>query len=324
MMKQITLRIVSLCFLLAIAMPVFSAVRQPVCLNVYIPEDESIPMESAKVLENKLLQIATSNTLSSMGRSSRFFLSAHVSAVSKDIIPSNPPRISQKLSVILYIGDVIEDVVYATETIELLGIGTNEAKAYNTAFQKLNVKNLNSFLGRAFEKIEAYYEKNYEKHLNEAKMLESRKDYNGALMIVSELMSTCDSHTEECTSLWNKIYKEQVDFEAEQCLYRAKNIWSTTKNEAGAQEAIEILCAISPDAASIKYANSLVDEIEHYISSSKQVQAKELKKKYDDELELKRAELKTKTVADQAVTYQEQNGIIDLKKVTRVIKSWFE
>lgn len=324
MMKQITLRIVSLCILLAIAMPVFSAVRQPVCLNVCIPEDESIPMESAKVLENKLLQIATSNTLSSMGRSSRFFLSAHVSAVSKDIVPSNPPRISQKLSVILYIGDVIEDVVYATESMELLGIGTNEAKAYNTAFQKLNVNNLDSFLGRAFEKIEAYYEKNYEKNLNEAKILESRKDYNGALMIVSELMSACDSYVEECTAIWNKIYKEQVDFEAEQCLYRAKNIWSTTKNEEGAQEAIEILCTISPDAASIKYANTLVDEIERYISSSKQVQTKELKKKYDDELELKRAALKTKTIAEQAVSYHEQNGIIDLKKVTRVIKSWFK
>lgn len=323
-MKQITALFLALCLMMIYGTKTVAAVRQPVCLNVCIPEDNNLPAESAKVLENQLLQIATSNTLSSMEKSSRFFLSASVTTLSKDIVPSNPPRISQKLSVVLYIGDVVEDVVYATESVELLGIGTNEAKAYNMAFQKLQVRNIESFLNNAFEKIEAYYEKNFEKHFHEAEILESRKDYNGALLVISELMEVCESHIDECTSLWKKIYKEQVDYEAEQNLFKAKSIWSTTKNEKGAEAAIEFLCSISPESSSIRYADSLVDEIEKYISSSMQSNSEALKKKYNDELELKRAELKTQTITEQAVAYHENNSIIDLNKVTRVVKSWFK
>lgn len=324
-MKHIFVILTALGLLLSTWTIARADVRQPVCLNVCLPEDETIPAPSAKVLENKLLQIATSNTMASMGQSSRFFLSAHVAVLSKEIVPSNPPKISQRLSVTLYIGDVIDDVVYATESVELTGIGTTEAKAFNTAFQKLQVKNLESFLNNAFDRIDAYYEKNYERNYHEAEFLASQNDFEGAFMVLSEMMGVCDSHMDECAHLWEKVYSAQINYEGEQNLYRAKNIWSTSKNETGAEEAVDILCEISPDCDCINSANSLVNEIGSYISSSRQAKSDELQKRYNDELELKRAEIKTKTVQEQVVSYQEKsNRIIDLNKVTRVVSSWFK
>ena len=119
-----------------------------------LPDRENIPPESKKLIQTKLSQLITDNGIADNDSFNRFVLTAKVIVISKDIVAGPPQRISQKIDVTLMIGDVIEDKVYESVTIPVLGIGQSEEKAFMAAFKNIKPSNneLRAFMERGKEK----------------------------------------------------------------------------------------------------------------------------------------------------------------------------
>ena len=103
--------------------------------------DDDIPAAAVKNIETKLQRALASNGIGDMDNTQRFVLAAKVDVVQNDVMPSNPPRVSKKLDLTLMVGDVVENKIYETCTMSLAGIGTNDAKAFVSAFSRVNPNN---------------------------------------------------------------------------------------------------------------------------------------------------------------------------------------
>jgi hypothetical protein len=108
-------------------------------ISVVQPERSDISAEAGKQLERKMTQLLTANGISSLDKNNRFVFTAKVDLTSKDIVATTPQRISEKLDLTLLVGDVVENKVFETITIPLIGIGINENKAFIAAInQQIN------------------------------------------------------------------------------------------------------------------------------------------------------------------------------------------
>ena len=156
-MKNIFLLLVCVC-LLCLRINAQTSDASRVSINALIA-DENIPEEAVRYLENKFKRTLTINGITDNGYAERFVLTAKVDIISKDIVPTIPARISQKIELTLMVGDIVENRLYESHSLSLAGIGTNENKAFVTAFQKFNPQNkeIQSMLTKAKEKIITYY-----------------------------------------------------------------------------------------------------------------------------------------------------------------------
>ena len=150
--------------------------------------DDDIPTAAVKNIETKLQRALASNGIGDMDYTQRFVLAAKVDVVQNDVMPSNPPRVSKKLDLTLMVGDVIENKIYETCTMSLAGIGTNDAKAFVSAFSRVNPNNedLQTMLAAAKEEIMAYYENNCDYIISNANSLAGQQKYDEA---IARLMS---------------------------------------------------------------------------------------------------------------------------------------
>ena len=76
--------------------------------------DDVIPMEASKNLTTRMQRMLVSNGYGDNGYVERFVLTAKVDITSKDIVPSTPARVSEKMEVTFFVGDVIENKLYAS------------------------------------------------------------------------------------------------------------------------------------------------------------------------------------------------------------------
>ena len=131
---------------------------QNISINAQVV-DEKIPEEAARQLETKLQSALTANGYADNGYIERFVLTAKVDITQKDITPTTPSRISEKMDITLMVGDVVENKIYATVTLQSAGIGINENKAFISAFCSIMGDNpkIQQMLSEAKEKIMDYY-----------------------------------------------------------------------------------------------------------------------------------------------------------------------
>lgn len=326
--------------LLIIAIAFFTGlqlVAQPDCFSVKVllPQ-EDIPAEAKQHLISKLTQIATNYGAVDNGLADRFVLTADVLVSTKDIIPSNPPRISQTLDIILYIGDVVEDKVFSSVTLPVTGVAQNENKAFINAFQRIPTRSavLSDWMTETREKILDYYKSNGEAVLSRADFLVASGDFDGAvasLLSISGITSVAETAREKILS----ILQEKIDREGLSLYEKAKNVWTVGQDENAAIEALELLSEIDPASKSAADAAELAVSIGRQMNSRRaKVEAEKQRefdfqmKKYEDDLEIRRQQLKDQSALERAkmeVLQSTSNKIvgIDMNKVAIVIKGWF-
>ncbi len=151
------------------------------------PTIEGMPKVARKNLQNKLKQVVTKNGLAGSPYNTRFIISANVSVMSKDILPGPPPMHAYNLDITLYIGDGFEGTVFASETISVKGVGTNENKAYISALKRISPKNpdVQAFVKTGKEKIIQYYKDNCDLIIKEANTLADQQKYSAAIFKLS-------------------------------------------------------------------------------------------------------------------------------------------
>lgn len=166
-----------------------------ISITVYQPQYEHIPVEAQRVIESKLGQILTTNGVMS-GMSDRFVITAKVTIMKRDVMPTNPVKISEKMDVTIIIGDAVDDQVFGRTTLSVTGIGVTEAKAQIQAYQRMASQNaqIQLLVTSAKQNIVDYYTNHCSDVLTEAERMAKMDQLDEALqklLIVPQQCHDC-------------------------------------------------------------------------------------------------------------------------------------
>lgn len=323
-----------------------TAQSEGLSLKVIVPQDD-LPIEAKTQLASKLTQIVTNYGMADKGLADRFVLTADVLVSTRDIVPSTPPRVSQKLDVVLYLGDVVEDKVYSSLTLSVTGVGQNDNKAYINAFQRIPTRSndLKEWLEESKAKIITWYENNGQAIMDRADYLVNIGDADAAVSSLLSIPDICPL-AETAREKALQIHQEKLNHDGLARLQQARNVWAVGQDDAAAIEALEILSEIDIASASAGDAAALASSIGKQLNSRKakaeeERQQERLKaeeqsrrdwefemKRYEDDLELRREQLKSQTSierakADAIKTASDKIAGIDFGKVANTLKGWF-
>lgn len=315
-------------------------------VRVIVPQ-EDIPSEAKAQLLSKLRQIATNYGMVEDGLSNRFVLTADALVMTKDVVPVTPPRISQKLDIVLYFGDVVEEKVFSSLTLPVTGVGQSDNKAYINAFSRIPVKSgaLAEWAVEVKKKVQDYYDSRGASILAEADFWAQSGDFDAALaslLSVPDFCSSADLAKEKAL----KLYQQKLDNEGEALYQEAKTIWTVGQDEDAAQQALALLSEINVSSAASGSAASLAESIGKQMNSRRAQREEQKKvemakeeqkvqrnwefqmKQYEDQMEIQREQVKSQTAverakADAIKTASDKVAGIDFGKVAKVITGWF-
>lgn len=326
-----------LILLLLVSITTYSAIAQDmsdygrISINAVQPSYSDIPDEASRYLENRLRRLITLYGMADNGLSERFVLTAKINITSKDIVPTTPSRVSQKMEVTLYIGDVVENKVYNSVSVSLAGIGINETKSFISAFQNLpiNTPAIKTFVEEAKERIGAYYMDNCQSILTEANRLAHNQQYDAAIYKLVAVPNVCSECFEKCQTAAQEIYTRKINAEGTSLLQQAKNKWVAKKDYPSAEEALTILSQINAQAACQPQVNKLIEEINSKLRADEQREWEFKIRQYVDSLAMEQQKQKDKTALQNASILAIQNIGVAFGKnqpktinKTQIIRSW--
>ena len=275
------------------------------------PEYEHIPEEARLQLENRLEQILTDNGVTS-GLSDRFVISAKVNITGRDVMPSNPPKISEKLEVTITIGDAIDNRVFGKTTIPVAGIGVSETKAQIQAYNRLSPQNekIRSLVAEAQTQITDYYTNHCADILAKADRMAQmgqRKEAIAALLAVPQECYDCYTQAQAKALA---LYQVEIDDEAQVWLKQAQAAWNMKHNYEQAAKAYDYLLKINPHSNAAAQADVLAREIEKTLRAQERSIAA---KKAAEEAEQK-ARAKEVDEREWNLRVQQYNDNVQLRK----------
>ncbi len=261
-------------------------------LTVWVPDNEGeIPLAAIKVLENKLMQIATQNGITGSTDLLRFILTANIDVLTKDITPTAPVMQAYTLSVNMSIADGVDGKAFSSYSTTVKGVGENETKAYLSALKNLKTNNpaYQSFIENGKSKIIAYFNAQCDFIIKQAKTLADMNQFDEAIWNLTSIPDVCP----EC---WNKanitakmIFKQKIDFECKDKINMANNCWNAGQSWDAANQAGAILSSIDPNSACVDEIKPLAAKIEKRI---REVDKREWKFYYDFNIGLRRDMIK--------------------------------
>jgi len=233
-------------------------------LYVYSPKQaEEIPEASVDYLVNGLCTAVTTDGLAAQtGYMTQFLLMPKVNIATKNVLANTQQQVVLTLDVFLQVVDNISGTIYASKTINLKGVGTNETKAYNAAFRTLskNHQQIKSFISLAKQKILAYYEAESENIIKKANLLAAQERYDEAFYLLSMIPSQCSKYDLGISAglaIWNK-YK---DYSCSKNFAKAQSAWIAGQDYDAANIAGMYLSRILPDTSCYGDAQQLYRDI---------------------------------------------------------------
>ena len=181
-------------FVLMMSMATFAKTSDEgrISIQAMMP-DGVISVEASKNLVTRMQRMLVGNGYGDNGYVERFVLTAKVDVTSKDIVPSTPARVSEKMEVTFFVGDIVENKLYASCTVSLQGIGTNENNALISAFSKLNPnqKDFSEMLDTAKGKIVDFYTNHCAEEISKARTMASVGNYDEAISRMMAVPNVC-------------------------------------------------------------------------------------------------------------------------------------
>ncbi len=274
-----------------------------IALNTYVSNDLKIPLEAKNQLEIKLKQIASKYGMAGTAANPRFILTASVSITTKDIVAGPPQMIAQNMDITLFVGDAIENKVYANITITSKGVGTNENKAFIDAIKQINVqsKDLKAFLEEAKTKIVSYYATQCDLIINKAEALKGQESYNEALYNLALVPDICKDCYFKCLNEMSIVYDLKINSDGKKLLDKAITTWAANSNQEGANEATEFIKQINPKAKCITEASKLLKSI-----NSKLIIDEKERLRKEEEYEKRQQIIDAENAKQQAVLEKER------------------
>lgn len=238
----------------------------------YVSEQvEDIPLSAVNNLQSKMAQILTSQGIAgSTTYQSQFIMTPNVSVLSKEIVAGAPPKVALVLEVAFYIGDGISGVKFGSATLTTKGVGTNENKAYLSAFKNISTKNsqLIQLIENSKNRILAYYNNGCDFILKEADNLAKQNKFEEALYKLSSIPVVSKDCFNKAQDKIGGIYKQKIDRDCSTLLNQATNAWNTGQDIQAAKEAAVYLNQIEPGSKCFSKVKSLASTIQKGIKSN--------------------------------------------------------
>ena len=261
-----------------------------IAINVVVPSLPNVPEDARASLETKMQQVATQYGLASNGLTDRFIMTAKVNVASKDVTPTTPVKITQKMEVTMFIGDVVDNKVYESVVLNVSGIGQSETQSMVKAFAQIKPSNpkLKAFVENAENKIVEYYSNNCQIILTEANTLTAQQKYDAAIAKLIAVPEVCKECYEKCMAKAIEVYQtmveeearerqKQIDQEGNILVQQARSAWTAKRDYASAEKALELLSKVDPMAEAQKDAQALLAEINHHLRNAEAARAKAAK-----------------------------------------------
>ena len=280
-----------------------------ISLYVYAPaQQESIPEASADYLVNNLCSALTLDGLAAQNAyMTQFLLVPKINVTTKNILANTQQQIVLTMDVALQVIDNNSGTIYGSQTISFKGVGTNETKAYNSAFRTLNKNNsqIKMLASKAKEKIITYYESESNNIIKKAKLLATQEKYDEAFYLLSMIPSQC-SKFDSAISAGLDVWKKYKNFSCASNIGKARSAWFANQNIDGANLAGIYLAQIFPDAPCYADAMQLYKDIKSRIGELWQYEMKQ----YDTEAELRMAKIQAWQAIGVAYGKGQQPGLI--------------
>ena len=237
-------------------------------------------------LEGKLTQALGKAGMISAPYDSRFFVAGRFDDAFNDVTGGPSQKNFVKTTLTIYIGDAEEQKIFASESFELSGVGGSEQQAYTRALSKIGGGNakLVEFLRTGQQKIIDYFDANFQSYINNAKKAMAARNFDEALYYVTAIPSCCVGY-DQANTLAMQIYRQSMDYTAQQLLAKARAAWAADPTANGAAEAHKYLSQIDPEAACAKDALALSKQISQ---TTKQQWEFENVTKYENAVELEK------------------------------------
>ena len=270
-------------FVCSLSLSAQSSDEGRVSIKAMMP-DGIVPDEAARNMETRMQRLLTSNGYADNDYAVRFVLTAKIDVTSKDVVPSTPARVSEKMDITFMVGDVVENKIYATSTVSVAGIGTTENKAMISAFTKVNPNTpaLKEMLEEAKSKIVDFYTNNCSAEISRAKTMASTGNYDEAIARMMAVPDVCSTCYQECLSTATSIYQQKIDALSLQQLNKARNAWLENPNAKGAAAVADCLDEISPNSTYYADAEKLRQQVTNKLKADEQREWNFRMKQYND------------------------------------------
>ncbi|MEL0309982.1 MAG: hypothetical protein VXA18_04255, partial [Gammaproteobacteria bacterium] len=170
-----------------------------IVLSTFVPDNilENAP-SAKKLFVTKLGQIASRNGLGGSGAdgNNRFIISGDLNILTKDVLPTAPPKYAVTIETNLAVGDGVDGKSFASEFIEFKGVGVSEDKAFIAAIRKINPRHkmVKELLENGKQKILEYYNAQCDFIAKEATTLSDSRNFDEAVFVLSQVPKA----TKEC------------------------------------------------------------------------------------------------------------------------------
>lgn len=280
--------------------------NERIVISPYVPKQiENFPEAARSLLLNKLNQILSNNGIGGASSNERFILTANCVVQSKSITSTAPAMQAYNLQVTLYIGDGFSGTRFSSHSLNLKGVGETETKAYIAAIKNINVNSTvyQDFITSGKKRIIEYYNSQCDFIITEAKAMESKGEFQGAIYKLSNVPPVCKECYVKTQAMVGPIFQKYIDFECQNNLATAKRIWSAGQSYEAANEASVYLSKINPNSSCFKSALELNDQIAKRIKDLDQREWNFMLKQQQDEVDLEKASIKA--IRDIGVAYGE-------------------
>ena len=300
--------------IIALACMVMATMAQGNNIQLYVyaqEQAEDIPDASIDYLVNSLCTSVTTDGLAAQTDfMTQFMLMPKVNLVTKNVLANTQQQVVLTLDVFLQVVDNISGTIYASKTINLKGVGTNDTKAYNAAFCTLNKNHqqIKSLVSTAKQKILAYYEAEFEKIIKKANLLAEQEQYDEAFYLLSMIPSQCSKY-DLSVSAGLTIWKKYKDYSCSKNLARAQSAWVAGQDYEAANTAGMYLARILPDASCYGDAQQLYKDIKTKVGDLWKFEMSV----YKNEHELRMAKIKAMQQIGMAYGKGQQPGMIIYK-----------
>ena len=265
-----------------------------IALKALQPAGQNVPEEARSLLESKMQKLILSQGMAENNVSDRFVMTAKVTVLQKDVTPTTPAKISQKLEITFFVVDAIDKVMFSSSSLTVAGIGDNETKAFFQAFQHINTNNpqLQSFVNVAKQRIADYYTQKCEIILKEAAVLENNQEYDAAIAKLVAVPKCCAACYAKSSDAAIAVYNKKINTEGKQLIQQAKSAWIVSQDSTGAANAFTFLTQINPQASCTTEAETLWTEINTQLKKQHAEELKFKKQQYTDEIRLREMNIK--------------------------------
>lgn len=259
-------------------------------LYLYAPNQvEKIPEASMEYLLNNLSTAVTADGLAAQNEyMTQFVLMPKVNVASKNVITNTQTQVVLNIDISLQVVDGMSGTLYASSIVNVKGVGTNETKAYNSAFRSINKKQqqIVVLVKTAKQKILSYYEAEADNIIKKANLLAAKNNYEEAFYLLSMIPFQCskfDASVSTGLTLWEKF----KNYSCNTNLAKAEAVWVSGQDYNAAIKAGEYLSQILPDSECYGKAKQLYSEIKKKVGDLWKFEMKQ----YDTESELKKAKI---------------------------------